>query len=255
MALLSYRLDQAVSPNARSTTDALDGLLKVIVKNDGQEAPAQVYSELVANRLSLFLGIPVALGVAARFKGDAQVGRFASLCAHDDDFVDFTADPSDGDSPGDAWSEKHFKVLCDKYPIETSFLAVFDVWIGNCDRAYNLKARMDKDSPGLLFAIDHGSSLLSCSASIPKSMTRLESGDFPKSHIFTGLVDPVQCGVMVERIQNLPEWAMQNAIVCDEAVGSVLPTDQYVLLELLIDRKRKLTKLVERVLISPGGGE
>lgn len=45
------------------------------------------------------------------------------------------------------------------YPLEIAFLTVFDFWVGNEDRPYNFKAELSKGNRGIIFALDHGSSL------------------------------------------------------------------------------------------------
>ena len=65
MPILCYEITGSASPNQRSTTGALDGQLAAVLKVDHEVAKAQVYAELVANRLAMFLGIPVVVGVPA----------------------------------------------------------------------------------------------------------------------------------------------------------------------------------------------
>ena len=70
MPILCYEISGDAAPNERSTTGAVDG---------HQEARAQMYCELAANRLAMFLGIPVLVGVPARRSIDSTVLRFAAL--------------------------------------------------------------------------------------------------------------------------------------------------------------------------------
>ena len=63
MPILSYKILEKTKPNEISTTGAEEGVLSILIKTDNEHYKAQVYSELVANRLAMFLGIPVAIGV------------------------------------------------------------------------------------------------------------------------------------------------------------------------------------------------
>ena len=81
MPILCYEITGAATPNARSTTGAEDGQLSAVLKCDHEAAQSQVYAELVANRLALFLGIPVLVGVPARASASDARLRFAALRA------------------------------------------------------------------------------------------------------------------------------------------------------------------------------
>lgn len=264
MAILSYLLIGDESDLAqRTTTQARQGQLQVAVKRDGSENPTQVYSELVANRLAQFLGLPVAVGVAARDAADPSVSRFASLWVadHDARIFDFTEadpNPSAPPAPAGAYNETgfywEFKQLCERHPIEAAQLAVFDLWIGNEDRDLNIKGQLDEgkdNEPNVLFALDQGNSLLSCGADVKDSIAKLESASFPAMHPMAGLLGAFECGEMVERINAMPDWAMLSAIVCGVRIGSVIPDVQYQLYDVLYQRRKLLRELVQRLLVAP----
>lgn len=259
MAILCYKIVAQHEDNARSTTGAKEGHLSAVIKSDHPDAGAQVYSELVANRLAMFLGIPVALGVPAK---DAHVHdelRFASLRAWEDqhDLYDFTCnddrclEPPD-DLPlgmmSDLGHTTEFLKLSQLYPREVSQIAVFDLWIGNEDRPLNFKAELSKADRGIIFALDQGSSLLSCRAKIDSSLDQLYNPKFPSFHPFQKLVNPIYVGQMVERISNMPEWAIEAASVYDDIIGNVTIADQYALYEVLIHRKRFLKEQIKILL-------
>lgn len=261
MAILSYLLTGEEAELAqRTTTEARLGQIQVAIKRDGDQNPTQVYSELVANRLAQFLGLPVALGVAARDSIDPSLSRFASLWVadHDTQMFDFTEaepDPEAPSAPVGAYNETgfywQFKKLCERYPIEAAQLAVFDLWIGNEDRDLNIKGQLDENRPNIVFALDQGNALLSCGLNLKDSLDKLGSPDFPEIHPMMGMLGPFECGEMVERICALPDWSMLSAIVCGVQVGSVLPDNQYELYEVLDERRKLLRDLVQRVLLSP----
>ncbi|TAN07731.1 MAG: hypothetical protein EPN38_05960 [Rhodanobacteraceae bacterium] len=265
MPVLCYQITGATTPNARSTTGALDGQLSAILKCDHAEANAQVYSELAANRLAAFLGIPVVIGVpAVDAQGESPV-RFAALRAAEAglNFYDFTSDDHGDpdecavyDTPplpaGVLLSAGHLRAvqsLCEKYPLQTAAIAVFDLWIGNNDRAFNFKAQLAARERGVIFALDQGSSLLACHAEVGDSLRELENAGFPSFHPFQKLVNARYCGAMVERISSMPDWAVQAATTYDDTVGNVTLDEQYATYGALLARKQFLGGLVDRVLL------
>jgi len=261
--ILCYEITGAMSPNPRSTTGAQDGQLSAILKCDHEAAKAQVYAELVANRLAMFLGIPVVVGVPARgVLPEAQL-HFAALRAAEAglDVYDFTADdvtdPDDEDAEApplpagmyrNSGHARPMAALCQKYPLEAAAIAVFDLWIGNEDRALNFKAELGAGDRGVMFALDQGSSLLACRSTVDQSLTALARADFPSFHPFQKLVNARYCGAMVERICSMPDWAILSASAYDDTVGNVTLDEQYAAYAALIDRKRNLGALVDRVL-------
>lgn len=261
MPILSYELGTRSTPNERSTTGARDGYVAAIIKQDCGLRPAQVYSELAANRLAQFLGLPVAIGVAVQPRRTDAGLRFASLKAteagidyydftdHDASFID---DDENGAVAGMHVESGHVSALrkvCERYPLQTAQIAVFDLWIGNDDRPGNLKAELSEDGFGAIFAMDQGASLLSCAARRHEALSHLQSDDFPHFHAFQKLVAPIYCGEMIERICTIPDWAMYAAMTFDDNVGSVTIAEQYEVCEILKERRRFLRHLVENVLL------
>jgi len=264
VAILSYLLIGDETDLAqRSTTQARRGQLQVAVKRDGDENPTQVYSELVANRLAQFLGLPVAMGVAAQNISDTTVSRFASLWVADQntrifDFTEATPDHEAPAAPIGAYNETglywQFKRLCERYPLEAAQLAVFDLWIGNEDRDLNIKGQLEENKeiePNVLFALDQGNSLFSCGINPKESISKLMSNTFPSFHPMAGMLGAFECGEMVERINAIPDWAMLSAIVFGVQIGSVIPDRQYELYDVLDERRKLLRELVQRVLLTP----
>lgn len=246
MPILSYRIASISGPNEFSTTGALDGHLSAIVKSDHEEAIAQVYSEIAANRLAIFLGIPVATGVPAYLEDGDHSIKYASLRASErnHDFYDFTSD----DSRENSDHHPEMKKLSVDFPNEVSQIAVFDYWIGNEDRELNFKAELSKKDRGVIFALDHGNSLLSCASTITKSLEKLQNTDFPSFHLFDDYIDMHYAKIMIDRINQIPEWAIENAVVMNDVVGSVILSDQYALYEVLIRRKLYLENQLKKML-------
>ncbi len=261
MAILSYLLiGEEAELTQQSTTAAMRGQVQVALKHDSEENPTQVYSEWVANRLAQFLGLPVALGVVARYHSDPRLSRFASLWVADPethlfDFTEAEADPEAPPAPDGAYNETgfywQFKQLCDRYPIEAAQLAVFDLWIGNEDRDLNIKGQLDEQHTRLVFALDQGNALLSCGLNPSDSLDKLEGVAYPAFHPMMGLLGPFECGEMVERISAMPDWALLSAVVAGVQIGSVLPDRQYELYDVLDRRRKQLRTIVQKVLLRP----
>ncbi|MDD2934021.1 MAG: hypothetical protein PHO76_09070 [Methylotenera sp.] len=261
MPILTYELGARSTPNDRSTTGARDGYVAAIIKQDSELRPAQVYSELAANRLAQFLGLPVAVGVAVQSQRMLNSLRFASLKASESelDYYDFTDYDTSFDEisdvnivPGMHIESGHviaLREVCERYPLETAQIAVFDLWIGNDDRPGNLKAELSKDNFGAIFAMDQGASLLSCAPRRHQAIALLNSYEFPRYHAFQKLVSPMYCGEMIERISTIPDWAMHAAMTYDDNVGSVTIAEQYEVCEILKTRRTFLRDLVTKVLL------
>ena len=264
MPILCYEITGAAVPTARSSTGALDGQLSAVLKVDHEAAKAQVYAELVANRLAMFLGIPVVVGVPARGAHADAALHFAALRAAEAglDVYDFTADDASDPDDEDEASEplptgmyrnsghaRPMAALCQKYPLEAAAIAVFDLWIGNEDRALNFKAELAGGDRGVMFALDQGSSLLACRPSVDESLQWLARSDFPSFHPFQKLVNARYCGAMVERICSMPDWAILSATAYDDTVGNVTLDEQYAAYAALLERKQLLGALVDRVLL------
>lgn len=263
MAILCYEITGSSQPNERSTTGAEDGHIAAVLKGDHQEASAQLYSELAANRLAMFLGIPVVVGVPARRTSQGGGLRFAALRAAEAglDIYDFTdedrdCDEDDGgtaDLPDGVYRNtghvRAMAALCAKYPLEAAAIAVFDLWIGNEERALNFKGQIRGEDRGVIFALDQGSALLSCRPTIDRSLEALLDDAGPSFHPFQKLVNARYSGAMVERVQSMPDWAIEAATVYQDTVGNVILPDQYQCFEALRQRKTFLGRLVDRVLL------
>ncbi|MES2682116.1 MAG: hypothetical protein V4650_01225 [Pseudomonadota bacterium] len=260
MSVLCYEITGECLPHPRSTTGAELGQIAAILKGDHQEANRQIYSELAANRLAAFLGIPVVTGVVARSAEPGSPMRFAGLKAAESglDMYDFTADPDERDDEelealpeGMHKSSGHVAAiiaLCAKYPLEVSYIAVFDLWICNQDRVFNFKAELKPEKAGVIFALDHGSSLLACRATVDDSIDELARQDRPCFHPFQKLVNPLYCGAMVERIANMPDWAINAATTFDDTIGDATLPEQYATAAALLERRKFLGEMVQRVL-------
>lgn len=134
------------------------------------------------------------------------------------------------------------------YPKEIAYLTVFDYWIGNQDRMLNFKAEINTNERGLIFAIDHGSTLLACSSTINKSLEKLEDSKFPKFHPFQKLLSPFFVEEMIERIKSIPDWSLELATIFDENIGNATIADQYTLFDMLKKRRSFLQDQLSLIL-------
>ena len=230
----------------------------IVIKADSKHIEGQVYSELVANRLAMFLGVPVALGVLAKHSESSDTLYFVSLMAFEEDknIYDFTdmdhrsLQPPRNVPKGILEGMEHLQEIIQLtrlYPKEIAFLTVFDFWVGNEDRLYNFKAELSYDKRGIMFALDNGSSLLACKSTIDDSLKQLGEYNYPRFHPFQKLINPLYTDQMIERIISMPDWAIQSAIVFDETIGNVTPADQYTLYEVLKERKKFLQKQIQTI--------
>ena len=259
MPLMHYKIIEILEKNIDSTTDSHYGNLSILIKNDHIEAEAQVYSELVANKLAILLGIPVAVGVPAKFSKTNNPTNFVSLIAFEEgkEIYDFTKlDHRDLELPQnlrevvikDMDHLQEILKLIRIYPKEIAYLTVFDYWIGNQDRMLNFKAEINTNERGLIFAIDHGSTLLACSSTINKSLEKLEDSKFPKFHPFQKLLSPFFVEEMIERIKSIPDWSLELATIFDENIGNATIADQYTLFDMLKKRRSFLQDQLSLIL-------
>ena len=234
MSFLTYRLSRRLRTIGEGATQAHFGEVEAVIKQDHDEAPVQVYSELVANRLAALVGVDVATGaLVAHDKGL----KFASLR-----LSNIAAGATDIET------EEQFGRASSRYASQCARIAVFDLWIGNDDRVGNLKASIGPDAEYLIVAFDHGRTLLGCIDGVDKAMDYLKNPDLPNSHPMSGMLDRTHCEEMVERIQNVrEEWIYE---VCDlgDTCGSVMPVEQAELGAVLVERRAFLPEVVERVL-------
>ncbi len=211
------------------------GDVTAIIKQDGDESRTQIYSEYVAGRLAAMVGITVAAGV---FVAHARGLRYASLKIAE---VGFTLTDIE---------EGHAGEVTARYPVEAANLAVFDAWICNADRSGNLRANLAQSTDNMIIGLDHGGSLLSVASTIDTALDRLKQVNWPPSHVFKGMLDARLTKAMIDRIQGLPDLAIQDACILGGTVGSAMLTDQAMLAEALIWRRDRLQLIVDGFLYS-----
>ena len=193
---VTYALKNVRSLVGHGVTEPEFGEVSAVIKQDNDESRAQVYSEYVGSRLAALLCIPTAAGV---FVTHSRGLRYASLMIAE---VGFSL--TEIDSP-------HAEEVALRYPVESAKLAVFDVWIGNIDRAGNIRANLGESTDNLIVGIDHGGCLLYCADDIDSSLDRLLNKQWPPIHIFHGYVRDYLVQPIVERIMRLSDESIQEA--------------------------------------------
>ncbi len=231
--LVTYTLSGVRKAVGHGATEPEIGDVSAIIKQDGRESRAQIYSEYVAGKLASMVGITVAAGVLV---AHAAGLRYASLKVAE---VGFTLTDIEAE---------HADAVVARYPVEAANLAVFDIWIGNGDRSGNLRANLQESTDNLMIGLDHGGSLLSVGDSIDAALQRLRREDFPRGHMFAKRLDRRLADAMVTRIMRVSDEAVQDACVLGETLGSVILPDQADLADALIWRRDELPGIVDRLL-------
>lgn len=231
--LVTYTLSGVRKAIGHGATEPEIGDVAAIIKQDGRESRAQIYCEYVAGRLAGMVGVTVAAGVLVVHAAGL---RYASLKVAEVGFTLTDIEP------------EHAHAVVARYPVEAANLAVFDIWIGNGDRAGNLRANLYESTDNLMIGLDHGSSLLSVGDSVDAALQRLRRADFPRGHMFAKRLDRRLADAMVTRIAHISDEAIQDACVLGETLGSVILPDQADLADALIWRRNELSRIVDRLL-------
>jgi hypothetical protein len=236
MPFITYRLKQRRRAVGKGATEARYGDLEAIIKQDHNEARGQVYSEIVAYRLAMMVGVEVATGVLV---ADDTGLKFASL-----------AISKLANRLRDISTEADVKRLCSRYAQQSARLAVFDLWIGNDDRLGNVRADVTVSSDRLVVGLDHGRALLGSAShlGVSAAFDYLSQQDKPRTHPFSGLLHQQFCDEALDRINCLHDDAIQEACVLSDTCGMIMVDDQLILADLLKQRRAFLPNLVQTVL-------
>lgn len=227
---LHYRIRNRGTRPLAGVTAPVRGTMAAIVKTDGEEVPTCVYNELVANRIAQLLGAPTAQGVLARGTRSLE---YASLIAA---------------TPGSRLPEvfqSQAQRAASRYPDEAAALLVFDVFVGNWDRAGNLKAALSSPVP-FFCGYDHSHALLAVRNTPEESIAALAS-DHPclTRHLFQGLVPAETLNAWCARVAALPEALVTSACCLDEPVNTVDVGTQRALARALSRRKDRLARIID----------
>ncbi len=208
----------------------LRGVLKF---DSSSDAPNCVYDELVAMRLGLIVGAPIAAGaLVAAERGDG----FASLMVGAVNF----ALPDLLDSQ---WRE-----AAEAFPNHAASLVAFDIFIGNVDRAGNLKADMRRKNMNFFAGFDHSHCLLDCTLEPGDSLDWLGSDALiVEEHPFfqQAPIKIARVKQYVKRIQELPDSVIRSACMLGDIFRRVSVDEQEALADALCTRRDRLLSIVE----------
>lgn len=207
----------------------LSGILKF---DASTEAPNCVYDEMVAMRLGICVGAPVASGalvVAERGEGFVSLMVGARNFRLPDLDQEFWADAATA------------------FPNHAALLLAFDIFIGNGDRRSNIKADIKRKNLQFFAGFDHSHCLLDAVLDVEESIERLASGDLIlQEHPFfkvPGLARE-RVGYYVDRISNMSDDSIVSACVFGEVFRRVTVDQQERLAEALCSRRDALRNTV-----------
>jgi hypothetical protein len=206
--------------------------LDAVLKFDSIEAPHNVYNEYVAGRLAAAIHAPIATGVLTP---GIDGPSFASLIVT---------------SPGEALldlPESRLRDVALSYPNEVAALVAFDLFIGNWDRARNLKVSLVSPHIRVFGAFDHSHALLGIANADPReSIRQLADGDvIVKYHPFFGLVDRARFIEWTNRIADLSKTVIKSSCQMERDFRTVLVDTQDALAAALILRRTEIFRLAE----------
>lgn len=226
----TYKIRRISSTRKSGITTPAFCTLEATLKFDGEEAPHCVYNEYVALRLAQTLHAPIAEGVLTS-TGDGPA--YASLML---------------DSPGINLPdvlENQFDQVAKIYPQQVALLVAFDLFIGNGDRARNLKAALATPHIQLFAAFDHSHALLGADQKPENSISQLKQGDLlVRSHPFYGRVQSTSLHRKSQRIASLSEDIIRECCQMGKPFRGVTEVLQSSLAEALIHRRRYLEGIV-----------
>ncbi|MGD9660876.1 MAG: hypothetical protein AB7U63_06345 [Porticoccaceae bacterium] len=227
----TYKIRRITRTRKTGITTPAFCTLEATLKFDGEEAPHCVYNEYVALRLAQTLHAPVAEGVLTS-TGDGPA--YASLML---------------DSPGINLPdvlETQFDQVAKRYPQPVALLVAYDLFIGNRDRARNLKAALATPHIQLFAAFDHSHALLGVDQQPERSISQLQQGDLlVRSHPFYGRVQGALLQRQTARIAALSEDIIRECCQMGKAFRGVSESLQTALAEALIQRRRYLEGIVQ----------
>ncbi|MCE5360489.1 MAG: hypothetical protein JJ714_05785 [Acidithiobacillus sp.] len=206
--------------------------LEAALKFDSTESPHCVYNEYVAHRLAQTLHAPVAEGVLTN-TGDGQA--YASLMLH-----------SPGINLPDVL-EPQLDRIAQMYADMVAALVAFDIFIGNGDRARNLKATLVTPHVRLFAAFDHSHTLLGVDSDPSRSIRELAWGELlVRKHPFYGRVRAVFLEGWIRRIVALSDDYIRECCRMGKPFRAVTEELQQSLADALIKRKAALPTIVQR---------
>ncbi|MDA8154750.1 hypothetical protein [Acidithiobacillus thiooxidans] len=227
----TYKIRRISSTRKSGITAPALCTLGATLKFDGEEAPHCVYNEYVALRLAQTLHVPVADGVLTS-TGDGPT--YASLMLH-----------SPGINLPDVL-ENQLDSVAQRYPQRVAALLAYDLFIGNGDRARNLKAALVTPHVRFFAAFDHSHALLGVESNPTNSIRKLAEGELiVRRHPFYGRVQAVFLEGWISRIVALPDGYIRECCGMGKPFRAVSEELQQFLADAMIKRKAALPAIVQ----------
>jgi len=230
--IVTYKIRALRNKKVTGLTQPIQASLEAILKFDGSESPHCVYNEYVALRLAQSLNIPVADGVLVEL-GDSKI--YASL---------------EVASPGISLPDLHdryFEEVSKKYPEHVAATVIFDIWIGNWDRANNIKASLYTQFYPLFILFDHSHALLNIDNTPTKSIQSLRSLELiSNNHPFYKLITTIDIKKWLKRISKLDDEYIDEACRYGKLFSKVSPKIQSSLANALKVRRDNLDAIFNK---------
>jgi hypothetical protein len=152
------------------------------------------------------------------------------------------------DSPGIPLPNIHHKqynLAAQRYPIGVAALVAFDIFIGNYDRAGNIKASLVTPHIDIFHGFDNSHCLLTIEEKAEDSISSLHLGEFIANyHPFYGHVQESLLLQWQDRILSLDDQYIAECCLMGRAFRSVTKDMQQDLTAALITRKTKLPQII-----------
>jgi len=230
MPLATFTIKSFGPQTGKGRTAPFTGTLDAILKRDGEESPYAVYNEYVALRLGQMLSLPLMAGVPVA--GPTGL-LFASLRLNET-----------GMSLPDM-HQRRIKNVVDRYSQECAAILVFDCWIGNDDRAMNIKAYTSSAPVSLFRAYDHDAALLGPLTPPGYRLKELADGGLiVGGHPFSGKLAKALTDPLVKRIQKLTQRQIAECCCLGAPLHGASAELQEQLTQALIDRQPHLPRLL-----------
>ncbi|WP_185640499.1 hypothetical protein [Burkholderia ubonensis] len=175
------------------------------MKFDTVEFPALVYTELVAQRIGHALGVPLADGVLS-FLGNTYAYASLMVAPHGLTLTKLSRRCADA--------------VATRYPDEAAAITVFDLLVGNWDRADNVMAALGATPIRMFVGYDHSHALLHVDSDGAGSIARLGRGDLiVRSHPFFGRIERERMLLWASRVASLPNYMWQLCVDAGPMLG------------------------------------
>ncbi|MHC1699343.1 MAG: hypothetical protein AB9919_15005 [Geobacteraceae bacterium] len=225
-----YKINTIRSKLTTGVTAPYACTIHAVLKYDGKESPYNVYNEQVALRLAQTLHIPVADGVLA---ATAEGPAYASIKVSPIDLPDMSE------------SDRVRKKVANLYPDESAALVVFDILIGNDDRASNIKVTQLTRHIRMFRAFDHSHALLNIEGDPCECIKRLKSSDIiVQFHPFFEKLSNAALERWVARIVATEDDYIRECCVFGKTFREVTVEMQQSLADALVWRKTNLAAII-----------